>query len=65
MLGGGGTVEALLGSRTRLSGGLDVYRQAYDNRPTALDWNQARGWAALRVGFGDDPGLAAAARRTP
>ncbi len=56
VLGGGGTADLLLGRRLRLSGGLDIYRQAFENRPTALDWNQARGWAALRIGFGEDPG---------
>jgi hypothetical protein len=40
-----------------LSGGADLYRQTYEDRPGALDWNQLRGWMTFRVGFGQDPGM--------
>lgn len=58
VLGGGGLFEAELSRSLRLSAGVDVYRQTFENRPSAADWNQTRGWATLEVGFGEDPGLA-------
>ena len=39
-----------------LTGGANLYRQDFDNRASAADWNQRRAWVALRLGFGEDPG---------
>ena len=41
---------------TELRAGLDAYRQTFEDRPGAFDWTQLRGWSALRVRFGRDPG---------
>ncbi|HSK18196.1 MAG TPA: hypothetical protein VK912_03600 [Longimicrobiales bacterium] len=63
VLGGGGSVDVDVTSFAQLSGGAHVYRQTWDRRVGDTDWNQVRGWAALRVGFGRDPGLAAQGAR--
>jgi hypothetical protein len=63
VFGGGGSVDVDVTSFARLSGGAHVYRQTWDNRAGDPDWNQVRGWTALRVGFGRDPGLAASEGR--
>jgi hypothetical protein len=57
VIGGGAAVDYEIRDGMRLSGGLDVYRHNYRNRPSQVDWNQARGWMALQVGFGRDPGI--------
>jgi hypothetical protein len=56
VLGGGGAVDVQVTQRAALSGGAHVYRQAWTNRAGDTDWNQVRGWASLRIGFGTDPG---------
>jgi hypothetical protein len=63
VLGGGGSVDFDVTRTVRLSSGAHIYRQTWDNRAGDTDWNQVRGWAALRVGFGRDPGLAARGNR--
>jgi hypothetical protein len=57
---GGGSVGAEIGlpGGATLRGGAALYRQAYENRPSGADWNQARAWTMLTVPFGRDPGLA-------
>ena len=62
VLGGGGSVDLDVTSAATLSSGVHVYRQTWDNRSGDVDWNQVRGWAALRVGFGRDPGMTQGAR---
>ncbi|HUH12388.1 MAG TPA: hypothetical protein VMK65_04730 [Longimicrobiales bacterium] len=62
VLGAGAFVNAELTRRIRLAGGMDIYRQAFENRPAAEDWNQTRGWASVEITFGDDPGLAGRSR---
>jgi hypothetical protein len=57
VFGGGAAVDAELRERMRLSGGVDVYRHNYRNRPSQVNWNQTRGWMALQIGFGRDPGM--------
>ncbi|HEU5210756.1 MAG TPA: hypothetical protein VFU06_15280 [Longimicrobiales bacterium] len=57
VLGGGGSLDVQVTPFANLSGGAHVYRQTWDNRPGDPDWNQVRAWAALRLGFGRDPGL--------
>lgn len=57
VLGGGVGADVAVTRRIRLSGGLDVYRQTFENRPSAVDWNQTRGWTSLEVTLGEDPGL--------
>lgn len=57
VFGGGGAAELSITDAVDLRGGLDVYRQTFENRPGTVDWNQVRGWSALRVSFGGDPGL--------
>jgi len=56
VLGGGLGFDYVLRGRTSLQGGYNIYRQTFDGRPGVADWNQSRGWAALRIGFGRDPG---------
>ena len=56
VLGTGLGFDYTFPGRTSLQGGYNIYRQTFDGRPGVADWNQSRGWAALRVGFGRDPG---------
>jgi len=42
-----------------LTVGLDAYRQTFENRPSAFDWTQLRGWSAFTVRFGGEPGASA------
>jgi hypothetical protein len=56
VLGGGLSTDIQLRPRIALHGGATVYRQTFENRPGIANWNQLRGWAALRAGFGSDPG---------
>ncbi len=62
VLGGAASGAWRVRDGLELSGGLSAYRQAFENRPSGVDWNQWRGWAALRIGFGRDPGMAAVTR---
>jgi hypothetical protein len=57
VFGGGASADFEVRDGMRLSGGLDVYRHLYQNRPSQVDWNQTRGWMAFQVGFGRDPGM--------
>jgi hypothetical protein len=63
VVGGGASVDVDVTSYAALSGGAHVYRQTWQNRTGDADWNQVRGWAALRVGFGRDPGITARGRQ--
>lgn len=56
--GWGGGVEAQLARRVELIGGASIYRQNFENRESAADWNQLRAYAGLSFGFGEDPGAA-------
>ena len=58
VFGGGVTFDVALRSDIALSGGGTLYRQAFDNRPSAVDWTQKRAWLGLEFSFGRDPGLA-------
>lgn len=63
MLAGGTAsvqVEPLDG--LRLDTGVSAYRQYFDDRPSAVDWNQIRAWSTLRVELGGDPALEARSR---
>lgn len=62
VVGGGIGTSVHLFSSLRLSGGVDLYHQTFESRPGSPDWDQARGWAAFQVGFGEDPGLAGGGR---
>ena len=57
VLGIGGTLDYGVSDQIGLSAGGTLYRQNYDNRPTAIDWNQKRAWVSLAWRFGRDPGL--------
>jgi hypothetical protein len=57
LLGAGVGLGAELRQDLRLSGGFDLYRHTSENRPSAADWNQRRGWMMLQVGFGRDAGV--------
>ncbi len=59
---GGGVSGAWQFGGKELSGGVAVYRQTFENRPSGVDWDQVRGWATLRIPFGRDPGLRTASR---
>lgn len=56
VLGGGAGFDLTLRGRTSLAAGYNLYRQTFEGRPGIANWNQSRGWAALRLGFGSDPG---------
>lgn len=60
--GGGLDVDLGLSDRTSLAGGFTVIRQKNEGGAVSSPWNQSRGWVALRIRVGEDPGLAA--RRT-
>ena len=55
--GGGASMNLVLLENLTLSGGGTMFRQTYNNRPGMADWNQRRGWLALRASFGGDPGM--------
>jgi hypothetical protein len=57
VLGGTGALDVEVTPRVGIAVGGSFYRQTFDNRPSTADWNQRRGWAALRIGFGSDAGL--------
>lgn len=54
--GGGVSAGVELGDRVRLEGGLSVFRHDPEGRQVDERWNQLRGWSALRVEFGSEPG---------
>lgn len=58
VFGAGATFDVALTSHMQLSGGGTFYRQAIENRPSAVDWNQKRAWLGLELTFGRDPGQA-------
>jgi len=62
VFGGGGAAGWEFGRRSSLDFGFHVYRQSFDGRPGSPDWNQVRGWATLRIGFGREPASAGAIR---
>jgi hypothetical protein len=58
VVGFGGGADVELFPRTRLLAGANLYRQNFENRASAADWNQLRAFASLNIGFGEDPGAA-------
>ena len=56
VFGAGVTLDYELTRALRLSGGGTFYRQAFDNRPSSIDWSQKRGWLGIEWSFGRDPG---------
>jgi hypothetical protein len=61
--GGGLNFDLGVSDRTSFMGGLSVMRLRNQGGAVNSPWNQTRGWSALRIQVGDDPGLAA--RRKP
>jgi hypothetical protein len=57
VLGGGLGLDARLPAGLRLRAGADLYRQAYENRPSQADWDQLRAYSILSIPFGEDPGM--------
>lgn len=57
-LGGGLSFDMVITDRASLSGGLSVLRHRDGGTVFTSPWNQTRGWTSLRIGIGDDPGLA-------
>jgi hypothetical protein len=57
VVGGGLGIDLRLWEGIRFEGGMDVYRQTFENRPSAVDWNQIRAYSSLRIPVGGDPGL--------
>jgi hypothetical protein len=57
--GAGATFDYGITSSLHLSGGGTLYQQAFDNRPSSIDWSQKRAWLGLEWSFGRDPGLTA------
>jgi hypothetical protein len=62
VFGGGAGLGWDFNTRSSIDLGYSVYRQTFDGRPGSPDWNQSRGWAALRIGFGREPGRTGADR---
>jgi hypothetical protein len=58
VFGAGGTFDYEMSPAFTISGGATLYRQAFDNRPSAVDWSQKRAWLGVEWQFGRDPGLA-------
>jgi hypothetical protein len=56
VVGGGAAASFDFTERSGIDIGANLYRQTFDNRADSPDWNQFRGWATLRIGFGRDPG---------
>lgn len=56
VLGGGLGAEVGLPRGVGVRAGADLYRQAYENRESAADWDQLRAYTILTVPFGSDPG---------
>ncbi|HSR42308.1 MAG TPA: hypothetical protein VLL48_09055 [Longimicrobiales bacterium] len=63
VVGGGGLFGVELPGRTRMDGGVSVYRHVLDGRLDGSDWSQLRIWSGLRVDLGDDPGRRGRLRR--
>jgi hypothetical protein len=59
VLGGGASADYEMRPALVVSGGAMMYRQTFENRPGIADWNQIRAFAAVRAGFGRDPGIRA------
>ena len=57
VVGAGASAETDVHSNLTLSAGVELYRQLFQNRPTAVDWNQTRAFFGARFDFGRDPGL--------
>jgi len=57
-LGGGASLDAELTDRMRFEGGVAVFRHAPGGGQVDEKWNQLRGWSALRIEFGGEPGRA-------
>ncbi len=62
LAGGTASLELRPLDGVRLDTGISVYRQYFDNRPSAVDWNQLRGWSTLRLDLGGDPALEGGSR---
>ncbi|HET9441646.1 MAG TPA: hypothetical protein VFO52_15825 [Longimicrobiales bacterium] len=58
VFGGGVTFDFGLTDALQLSGGATMYQQGFQNRPSAVDWNQKRAWLGAEWRFGRDPGVA-------
>ncbi len=56
VLGGGASLGYDLNTRTGIDVGGNIYHQTFTGRVGTPDWNQLRGFASLRIGFGSDPG---------
>jgi hypothetical protein len=57
-LGGGASLDAELTDRMTFEGGMAVFRHAPEGGQADEKWNQLRGWSALRIAFGGEPGRA-------
>ena len=62
LAGGTAAVELHPLDGVRLDTGVSMYRQYFDNRPSAVDWNQLRGWSTVRLDLGGDPALEGSSR---
>jgi hypothetical protein len=58
VLGLGAHVEWQITSALTATGQATLYRQSFDNRPSALNWTQKRASLGVDWSFGRDPGLA-------
>jgi hypothetical protein len=54
-LGGGLMFDARLTGRLSLDGGASLYRNLLEKREGIPDWDQVRGWTALRIDLGTEP----------
>ena len=56
VFGLGATFDYGLSAELHLNGGGTFYQQAFENRPSSVDWNQKRAWLGIEWSFGRDPG---------
>jgi hypothetical protein len=63
-VGGGLSFDLGITERITLAGGGSVIRHRNGDVFSSSPWDQSRGWSAVRIAVGNDPGLSARARRT-
>ena len=56
VMGGGGHAAFRISEALEVHGNATLYHQAFENRPSAMDWNQKRAALGIEWTFGRDPG---------
>jgi hypothetical protein len=60
VIGVGGQAAYRISDALEVHGNASLYRQAFENRPSAMDWNQKRAAIGIEWTFGRDPGVGGA-----